>query len=674
MSDNRPQHCCPICSAEFTKSGMPFETQVFDAVVLTNDVASRPPQSAFPVASQPCNACAEQNQECNYVQKPRKDDLVSPLKVKEDKKGHELLPGQDIQVQGGSLFLSQHDWISDSTPVTSFDPVLLVQAQPGSESDVNSSLMSQSGSHLPQGEWSVSHDSPLQLLVTPRPTFPRMRLRFLVRLTSSHGLANSFNCDNIFAGTKTHSGLLQHDSRPSFESVAIPETAVASPWATPGQWPHPQQGLTGQHSLANICEQIVRGISHASSQASESNWSSPRKLSCSRFFSPGNVELFLTLFFQIWHPNWPVFHRPTFDPTVKSPKLIVALSLIGAFLSTERKHRDQAMIWLETAENWIFQDPNFSEASIAQTDDEGQDSEVRQRLDILQAAYGILLLMNWEGDTKMRLRARRTRFTDIVFVSRTLYPFAIPGTSEEASFAPRSLHDHWTSFGLREELIRTLLYTFLLDSAFVIFYDMSPRMVINELQFGLAAADEHFNAPDAETWFMCTQAAAQRSLACSQITLSQSITMFMGEDFGTSRWGIFEIISPLNLFAIASAFHNLLYHHQNGPDPRSRSLPITRGLRNWFRVWSSHNLFSTPGNDISVEASGSQRKLGFFLHADEYWCLANLFCSQLERGVNPHQSFGETHSQRSGGLSDMDKIHSLILRFQDADLGEVVLS
>ncbi|KAF5583990.1 C2H2 transcription factor [Fusarium pseudocircinatum] len=592
-----------------------------------------------------------------------------------DNKGHELLSGQDIQVQGGSLFLSQHDWILGSTPATSFDPVLLVQAQPGSVPDGNSSLMSQSGSYLSQDDWSVSHDSPSLLLVTPKPTFPRMRLRFLARLTSSHGLANSFNCGNIFTSTKAHPGpLLQYDSQTSLESVAIPETPVASLSATPGQRTQPQQGLTGQNSLANICEQIVTGIFHASSQRSELDWSNSRELSCSRFFSPRNVELFLTLFFHIWHPNWPVFHRPTFDPTVKSPKLIAALSLIGASLSPDRKHQDQAMMWLEIVENWIFQDPDFNEDSIAQTDDGGQAFEVRKRLEILQAAYGILLLMNWEGDTKMRLRARRTRFPDIVFVSRTLYPFAIPGTVEEASFAPRSLWDHWTSFGLREELIRTLLYTFLLDSAFVIFYDMSPRMAINELQFGLAATDGQFNAPDAETWFMCTQAAAQRSLACSQITLSQSITMIMGEDFGTSRWEVFETISPLNLFAIASAFHNLIYHHQNGPDPRSRSLSITRGLRNWFWVWSSHNLFSTPSDYVSVESNESQRKFGFFLHADEYWCLANLFCSQFERGVNPHRPFGDTPSERSGGLSDMGNIHSLILRFQDADLGEIVLS
>lgn len=479
---------------------------------------------------------------------------MSSPKVAKDQKTHEVLSGQDLQVQDGSFFLSQQDWISDSTTVTSFYPFLYMQPQPGSELKGSSSLRSQSGSYLPQDEWPVSYDSPSLSLVTPKPTFPRMRLRFLARLTSSHGLANSFNCDNIFARAKTHSGLLQYGSQPSLELVTIAGTPVASPWVTIGQQTQPQhqQRLTGQYSLANICEQIVRGAFEASSQVSDLNWSNSGTLSCSRFFCPRNVELFLTLFFQAWHPNWPVFHRPTFDPTAKSPKLIAALSLIGASLSPDRKYHDQAMMWLETVENWIFQDPDFSEDIITQTGDDGQDSQVRQRLDILQAAYGILLLMNWEGDTKMRLRARRTRFPDIVFVSRTLYPFAMVGTSEEESLSSHNLHDHWTEFGLREELIRTLLYTFLLDSAFVIFYDMSPRMVINELQFGLVAQDEHFNAPDAETWFMRTKAAAQESLVCSQVTLAQSITMIMGEGVGTSGWEIFETISPLNLFAIAS--------------------------------------------------------------------------------------------------------------------------
>ncbi|RKK20384.1 hypothetical protein BFJ66_g8098 [Fusarium oxysporum f. sp. cepae] len=77
------------------------------------------------------------------------------------------------------------------------------------------------------------------------------------------------------------------------------------------------------------------------------------------------------------------------------------------------------------------------------------------------------------------------------------------------------------------------------------FYNMSPRMVINELEFGLAATDEHFGASDAEAWFMSTQAAENRAVACSQVTLSQSLSMIMTEDCGATQWGIFEQMSPL---------------------------------------------------------------------------------------------------------------------------------
>ncbi|KAI3585610.1 hypothetical protein IWW34DRAFT_801455 [Fusarium oxysporum f. sp. albedinis] len=380
-----------------------------------------------------------------------------------------------------------------------------------------------------------------------------MSLRFLARLTSSHGLVNSFNCDNNVIQGLIPSGLLQD----------------------------------GRHFLASKCEEIIRGIQETTSQAADMSL---------------NVELFLTTFFQIWPPNWPVFHRPTFNSTLKPPTLIAALSLIGAILSPERKQ----------LENWIFQGPDFNEDIVPQTDDDNQAYHVLQRLDIAQAAYAIVMLMNWEGNTKTRLRARRTRFPDIVYVARSLYAFAMPGTK----------------FALREELIRTLLYTFLLDSAFVMFYNMSPRMVINELEFGLASTDEHFGASDAEAWFMSTQAAENRAVACSQVTLSQSLSMIMTEDCGATQWGIFEQMT----------FHNLIYRHQNGPDQGSRSLSITRGLRNWFRIWfriwSNCNFFSTAENYLSFVGN----KIGFFLHADEYWCLANLFCRQLETGINPPPS------------------------------------
>ena len=73
----------------------------------------------------------------------------------------------------------------------------------------------------------------------------------------------------------------------------------------------------------------------------------------------------------------------------------------------------------------------------------------------------------------------------------------------------------WRDFATREELIRyvayalvrqalltsasrVLIWTFLLDTAFVIFNNAPPRMVIREMKIHLAVPDSCFNAPTAD--------------------------------------------------------------------------------------------------------------------------------------------------------------------------------
>lgn len=89
--------------------------------------------------------------------------------------------------------------------------------------------MPQPDFYLPQPERSASCHPPSLSLVTPKSSLPRMSLRFLARLTYSHGLVNSFNCDNNVIQGLIPSGLLQDGSRPSFEPVSISSTLFASP-------------------------------------------------------------------------------------------------------------------------------------------------------------------------------------------------------------------------------------------------------------------------------------------------------------------------------------------------------------------------------------------------------------------------------------------------------------
>ncbi|KAJ4124308.1 hypothetical protein NW768_009667 [Fusarium equiseti] len=285
------------------------------------------------------------------------------------------------------------------------------------------------------------------------------------------------------------------------------------------------------HTLAAKSQEIISSILSVTNLSRKLSFSSIQS-SCAQFFSPANIESLLDVFFQIWYPNWPVLHKPTFYAAQRSPQLIAALSLIGACLSPEADDQRQAIECMDVVEDWIFSSLELCEDAVH------GPSQVRKRLDLVQAAYALVLLMNWEGSKTQQTRARRRYFSEIVSVARTLYPFAMAqaGTSES-----------WMDFALREECIRTLLYTFLLDCAFVIFHNSVPRMVITELQFRLASSEELFLAPDPESW-----AALQPHAHIQHTTLYQAINMMMAEEIGPEQWRVFEKMSLLSIFTIIS--------------------------------------------------------------------------------------------------------------------------
>ncbi|RBR05271.1 uncharacterized protein FIESC28_11402 [Fusarium coffeatum] len=387
---------------------------------------------------------------------------------------------------------------------------------------------------------------------------------------------------------------------------------------------------TPPHTLAAKSQEIIMGILSAADLSRKPGFS-PHQSSCTQFFSPTNLESFLDVFFQIWYPNWPVFHKPTFYAAQKSPQLIAALSLIGACLSPEPNDREQATLCIDAVEEWIFSSLELCEDAVHGL------LQVRERLDLVQAAYALVLLMNWEGSKVQQTRARRRYFSEIVSVSRSLYPFAMAADTTDA----------WMNFALREECIRTLLYIFLLDCAFVIFHNSVPRMVVTELRFRLASSEELFLAPDPETW-----AALQVDSHIQRITLYQAIDMMMTEEIGPEQWKVFKRMSLLNTFTIISALHNLIFHH-HGP----KSQAITRGLRNWFHVWSNRD-FST------LEDRPKSDKIGFYCHAVEYWCLAILFCRQHELGLDAQ---GIDVPRMANETSDMSGLHKMITQFQGVD-------
>lgn len=573
-----------------------------------------------------------------------------------------------------------------------------------------------------------------------------MNLRFLAKLTATHGLANSFECGNIFARRKIMSTLGQSGKAlPTVnilaESPAYHRPALARLWTESDQvpgWHHPlldaslhhdwsYPGFPGQsahlgnaglieshqrvysHPLKSKSHEIVQGIRGVvchdmRCRGSTINWSPSTERSCIRFFSPLNLDRFMGAFWHFWYPNWPVFHKPTFIAAQKPAQLIAALSLIGACVSPEKTDRDQAMLWIEAVGDWIHHDPDFSEDAVPQTDDEAQLLQLELRLDMVRAAYAIIIIMTWEGSEKQMTVARRTRFSQVVCVARSLFFFPVAQKKAYGGSDPSNHFRRWMLFALREECIRTLIYVFLLDCAFVMFHNSAPRMVVSELQFSLAMPEACFNAPTPETWLNRLDEWSECQHADHETTLSEAIRVILKSELEPEDWRMFEKMSLLNLFAITSgkplrqsennrvegqstysnaAFHNLIFHHHHGADYGSTSLPITRGLRNWMRAWVARDMVlveDQPSQSSHPEPSEGGSKIGFYRYMREYWCLAVIFHNQFEyaRSLGVDTSLGASSLPTSqGGLvnfdnSDMGQVHELIIRFQDMDIRGVL--
>lgn len=146
------------------------------------------------------------------------------------------------------------------------------------------------------------------------------------------------------------------------------------------------------------------------------SWSPLLEQMCFDFFSPPNLRKFLELFWSSWYPNSPIIHRPTFNDAQCPCSLLLSMVLIGACMSPDSRDHAGANIWFNSLEEMIFScDELFSEADPG--DNWLERPAVRRRFELLQAAYFVCLLQNWEGSEESKRRIRRHRYSTVIAVS-----------------------------------------------------------------------------------------------------------------------------------------------------------------------------------------------------------------------------------------------------------------
>ena len=180
------------------------------------------------------------------------------------------------------------------------------------------------------------------------------------------------------------------------------------------------QDVTTLNRSCEIVKQVRNAIINKSANSRiQISWSEYIEAICLQFFSPMNIERYLTLFWFARHPNCPFVHRPSFKSTTSNLNLVIAMTIAGACISPVDSDRAMANIWFDVIEEMVFND---EACFLTQSIDIKQDITTYfvHCLSTLQAGYCVCLYQTWEGSRENKRRVRKDRYKVIIWVNLNL--------------------------------------------------------------------------------------------------------------------------------------------------------------------------------------------------------------------------------------------------------------
>lgn len=410
------------------------------------------------------------------------------------------------------------------------------------------------------------------------------------------------------------------------------------------------------------------------------DWSPFLERECVDFFRPENLHRFLEYFWKLWYPNCPTIHKPTFDATNAPHQLLATMVLIGSALSPHANDNSRGKLWFDVVEKIVFSDETAYDAEEGSCTPCHPD-RLEARLRALQASYAVCLYQNWEGRGTARGRVRRQRFSMVISVARDLMRYANHIRLDRLTAGSFC----WKQFVLREQLIRSIMYVFLLDTAFTIFNNLPPRMVLRETTNDLACPEPCFQALTATDCFTKIQQWTSHPFYkqgipfCAAVRSLNREILHQGMKLYLSQCGV------LNLWAIVSAFHTLLFNLDPGFGSDSQFKTLRIAMTNWRSVWNlrcessfsdyygTHDHWAHP---CMTEPDNSWKRIGFYRNALEYWLLGRIKLEKMESSLQtdePGDDFYGTENRSATHVpsilpkfdeTSMDQINDLITSFQ----------
>lgn len=377
------------------------------------------------------------------------------------------------------------------------------------------------------------------------------------------------------------------------------------------------QGLLGKSALLNLNDQEQADISQH----------------LNYLIVPSKIEKSINCYFEFWHQHCPMVHRPSFSIDTAPVPLLISMTLMGAMYSQTDHEVSSAKVALDLAELFIYGLDDFTDeyeiqqmlkfsATPTQT---GASTTSYVALKNLQAAYLMIVVQTWAGNTAARKRSIETRFSTVIKVARRL------GLTK-ARHDFRDSHDEnlWIQ---KESQIRLINAMTLLDSAFVFFSNFPSRLSVTEMKFDLHSEESFFasmhplSEPSFHSSRQLTVYEAFRSLF-SKEKLEQSDGT-TNNPLGLGVVDMFTLIHLLYVYTHTqiSLFSSLAFRSPNSSGSSTPNAPIhdpssdsnialiKTALSRWRALWIAIRA-NTPEN--------AWVKMGFFRNGYNYWLVTQL--------------------------------------------------
>ncbi|KAE8399515.1 hypothetical protein BDV37DRAFT_297721 [Aspergillus pseudonomiae] len=474
---------------------------------------------------------------------------------------------------------------------------------------------------LAELRWSDSQFEDIQLLLDPM-LFDRVEHNHCLQLPSAIGVpcididpADTFSFLARISSQESASLQSRYDCgallRKGWEGSRVTDGTAGRQGALP-----PTDLPCSLTDPSSSAYQIVHQIRNLSQHSRIMHtWSPQLEKDCIRFFSPKNIERFIKVYWTAWHPHYPVIHKATFSISSAPAHLTAAMAVMGACFSQNTNDNHSAKLWLNGVEEMVFTNKYFGDLMLQ----DPATVNIRDVVQLLQAAYCVCTFQITEGSHISRRRTRRQRFSMLVSLARDLNLFSITHRNLDSV---RGGDFCWDTFIATEECIRTMLFIYIHDTGFAIFSNYPPRMRIQEMSLSMACPEACFQAQTAAECLTAIRTWTGHQLWGCRRTMREIVQVMFCRDINLDIREYISHLGILNLWIVCSALCAEAFQINSLISVDTQLQPIRRAIHNWKLAWNQrftiHDSFGLPKEEDNI------------LNASEYWLLLNILIRRID--------------------------------------------